>query len=99
MPPKKPSVRVAVVEKLQRNQRKDIDRLEERTINLETTMEKIAGDVEILAKSTKSLSESVGNLCKTLDNCKWAAYGAIVVIMAQNLGVGEFFKAVFGIVK
>ena len=66
--------------------------LEHRIIKLELRVEDHAEDLKRLQDISESLKKSLIGIEKTLAQIKWIATGAVVVILAQSMGVDKVIK-------
>jgi uncharacterized coiled-coil protein SlyX len=66
--------------------------LEHRIIKLELRVEDHAEDLKRLQDISESLKKSLIGIEKTLSQIKWIATGAVVVIVAQTIGVDKAIK-------
>ena len=66
--------------------------LEHRVIKLELRVEDHAEDLKRLQDISESLKKSLVGIEKTLAQIKWIATGAVVVIVAQSMGLDKVIK-------
>jgi uncharacterized coiled-coil protein SlyX len=66
--------------------------LEHRIIKLELRVEDHAEDLKRLQDISESLKKSLIGIEKTLAQIKWIATGAVVVIVAQSMGLDKVIK-------
>jgi uncharacterized coiled-coil protein SlyX len=66
--------------------------LEHRIIKLELRVEDHAEDLKRLQDISESLKKSLIGIEKTLAQIKWIATGAVVVILAQSMGIDKVIK-------
>ncbi len=66
--------------------------LEHRIIKLELRVEDHAEDLKRLQDISESLKKSLIGIEKTLSQIKWIATGAVVVIIAQTIGLDKAIK-------
>lgn len=66
--------------------------LEHRVIKLELRVEDHAEDLKRLQDISESLKKSLIGIEKTLAQIKWIATGAVVVILAQSMGLDKVIK-------
>jgi hypothetical protein len=66
--------------------------LEHRIIKLELRVEDHAEDLKRLQDISESLKKSLIGIEKTLAQIKWIATGAVVVILAQSMGLDKVVK-------
>lgn len=66
--------------------------LEHRIIKLELRVEDHADDLKRLQDISESLKKSLIGIEKTLAQIKWIATGAVVVILAQSVGLDKAIK-------
>jgi uncharacterized coiled-coil protein SlyX len=66
--------------------------LEHRIIKLELRVEDHAEDLKRLSDISESLKKSLIGIEKTLAQIKWIATGAVVVILAQSMGLDKVIK-------
>ncbi len=66
--------------------------LEHRIIKLELRVEDNAEDLKRLQDISESLKKSLVGIEKTLSQIKWIATGAVVVIVAQTIGLDKAIK-------
>ncbi len=66
--------------------------LEHRIIKLELRVEDHAEDLKRLQDISESLKKSLIGIEKTLQQIKWIATGAVVVIVAQTIGLDKAIK-------
>jgi uncharacterized coiled-coil protein SlyX len=66
--------------------------LEHRIIKLELRVEDHAEDLKRLQDISESLKKSLIGIEKTLSQIKWIATGAVVVIVAQTIGLDKAIK-------
>lgn len=66
--------------------------LEHRIIKLELRVEDHAEDLKRLQDISESLKKSLIGIEKTLSQIKWIATGAVVVILAQTIGLDKAIK-------
>ncbi len=66
--------------------------LEHRIIKLELRVEDHAEDLKRLQDISESLKKSLVGIEKTLSQIKWIATGAVVVIVAQTIGLDKAVK-------
>jgi uncharacterized coiled-coil protein SlyX len=66
--------------------------LEHRIIKLELRVEDHAEDLKRLQDISESLKKSLIGIEKTLAQIKWIATGAVVVILAQSMGIDKVVK-------
>lgn len=66
--------------------------LEHRVIKLELRVEDHAEDLKRLQDISESLKKSLVGIEKTLAQIKWIATGAVVVILAQSMGLDKVVK-------
>lgn len=66
--------------------------LEHRVIKLELRVEDHAEDLKRLQDISESLKKSLVGIEKTLSQIKWIATGAVIVILAQSMGLDKAIK-------
>lgn len=69
-----------------------MEQLEHRVIKLELRVEDHAEDLKRLSDISESLKKSLVGIEKTLAQIKWIATGAVVVIVAQSMGLDKVIK-------
>ena len=72
------------------------DQLENRVVRLEVTQQNHAEDIKELRETTIDLSTTMHSIEKNLAQIKYLAVGALVVIVAQTLGLDKAIKVIFG---
>ena len=72
------------------------DQLETRVVRLEVTQQNHAEDIKELRETTIDLSTTMHSIEKNLAQIKYLAVGALVVIVAQTLGLDKAIKVIFG---
>lgn len=66
--------------------------LEHRIIKLELRVDDHAEELEKLQDISSDLRKSLAGIEKTLAQIKWLATGAIIVIVAQSMGIDKILK-------
>lgn len=66
--------------------------LEHRIIKLELRVDDHAEELEKLQDISSDLRKSLAGIEKTLAQIKWLATGAIIVIVAQSMGIDKVLK-------
>jgi predicted chitinase len=69
--------------------------LEHRIIRLEFLAENHNEELKDLRDISKNLSVSVVNIEKNIQQIKMITTGAIIMFLAQSMGVSSLFKAIF----
>lgn len=69
-----------------------MDHIEQRVIRLELRVEDHAEELKKLQDISDDLRTSLGSIEKTLAQIKWLATGAVVVILAQSMGIEKVIK-------
>jgi hypothetical protein len=70
-----------------------MEQLEHRVIKLELRVEDHADDLKRLQDISDSLKKSLAGIEKTLAQIKWIAIGAIITLVANEVGVVKVLKA------
>jgi hypothetical protein len=70
-----------------------MEQLEHRVIKLELRVEDHADDLKRLQDISDSLKKSLAGIEKTLAQIKWIAIGAIITLVANEVGVVKILKA------
>jgi hypothetical protein len=70
-----------------------MEQLEHRVIKLELRVEDHAEDLKRLSDISDSLKKSLAGIEKTLAQIKWIAIGAIITLVANEVGVVKVLKA------
>jgi len=63
--------------------------LEHRVIKLELRMDDHSEAIKDLTSISKDLRESLSGIEKTLAQIKWISTGAIIVVIAQSIGIDK----------
>ena len=71
--------------------------LEHKTIWLEHRTENHAEDLKELRDTSKSLRDALTGIDRTLQQIKWLAVGAAMVLFAKELGVEKVLTLILGI--
>ena len=71
--------------------------LEHKTIWLEHQTENHAEDLKELRDTSKSLRDALTGIDRTLQQIKWLAVGAAMVLFAKELGVEKVLTLILGI--
>lgn len=66
--------------------------LEHRIIKLELRVDDHAEELEKLQDISSDLRKSLAGIEKTLAQIKWLATGAIIVIVAQSMGIDKVLR-------
>lgn len=72
-----------------------MEHIEQRVIRLELRVDDHADELKKLQDISNDLRRSLNSIEKTLAQIKWLATGAIVVILAQTMGVDKVLKLIF----
>jgi len=72
------------------------DQLETRVVRLEVTQANHAEDIKELRETTIDLSTTMHSIEKNLAQIKYIAVGALVVIVAQSIGIDKAIKVLLG---
>ncbi len=72
------------------------DQLETRVVRLEVTQANHAEDIKELRETTIDLSTTMHSIEKNLAQIKYIALGALVVIVAQTIGLDKALRVLFG---
>ena len=72
------------------------DQLETRVVRLEVTQVNHAEDIKELRETTIDLASTMHSIEKNLAQIKYLAVGALVVIIAQTIGLDKAIKDLFG---
>ena len=71
--------------------------IENRVLRLELTVDGHAEDLKELRDTSKQLSSALQGIEKSLQQIKWLAVGAALVLYAKELGVPAVLKVIFGV--
>ena len=72
------------------------DKLETRVVRLEVYSKNHAEDIKELRETTIDLKGTMHSIEKNLAQIKYIAVGALVVIVAQSLGLDKAIRILFG---
>ena len=72
------------------------DQLETRVVRLEVTQANHAEDIKELRETTLDMKTTMHSIEKNLSQIKYLALGALVVIIAQTIGLDKAIKVLFG---
>ena len=72
------------------------DQLETRVVRLEVNQANHAEDIKELRETTVDLKQTMHSIEKNLSQIKYLAVGALVVIVAQTIGLDKALKVLFG---
>jgi 5-bromo-4-chloroindolyl phosphate hydrolysis protein len=72
------------------------DQLETRVVRLEVYSKNHAEDIKELRETTIDLKGTMHSIEKNLSQIKYLALGALVVIIAQTIGLDKAIKVLFG---
>jgi uncharacterized coiled-coil protein SlyX len=72
------------------------DQLETRVVRLEVTQQNHAEDIKELRETTVDLAATMHSIEKNLSQIKYIAVGALVVIVAQTIGLDKAIRILFG---
>jgi len=72
------------------------DPLETRVVRLEVTQANHAEDIKELRDTTVDLASTMHSIEKNLSQIKYIAVGALVVIVAQTIGLDKAVRILFG---
>ena len=72
------------------------DQLETRVVRLEVNQANHAEDIKELRETTIDLASTMHSIEKNLAQIKYLAVGALVVIVAQTIGLDKAIKVLFG---
>jgi len=72
------------------------DQLETRVVRLEVTQANHAEDIKELRETTIDLTSTMHSIEKNLAQIKYIAIGALVVIVAQSIGIDKAIKVLLG---
>jgi len=72
------------------------DQLETRVVRLEVYSKNHAEDIKELRETTIDLKGTMHSIEKNLAQIKYIAVGALVVIVAQSLGLDKAIRILFG---
>lgn len=73
------------------------DPIEHRVIKLELRVEDHAGELKKLHDVSTDLRNSLSGIEKTLNQIKYLAMGAVLVVLSQSMGVVNVLKLVVGL--
>ena len=71
--------------------------LEHKTIWLEHRTENHAEDLKELRATAKYLRDSLTGIDRTLQQIKWLAVGAAMVLFAKELGISQILPIILGV--
>ena len=72
------------------------DQLETRVVRLEVYSKNHAEDIKELRETTIDLTSTMHSIEKNLAQIKYIAIGALVVIVAQSIGIDKAIKVLLG---
>jgi len=72
------------------------DQLETRVVRLEVNQANHAEDIKELRESHTDMKTTMDSIEKNLSQIKYLALGALVVIIAQTIGLDKAIKVLFG---
>jgi hypothetical protein len=72
------------------------DELENRVVRLEVLSDNHAEDIKELRDTTIDLKGTMHSIEKNLSQIKYIAVGALIVIVAQTVGLDKAIKLMFG---
>lgn len=72
-----------------------MDNIEQRVIRLELRVEGHADELKELQDVSNDLRRTLHSIEKTLAQIKWLATGAVLVIIAQTMGLEKVLKLFF----
>ena len=72
------------------------DQLETRVVRLEVNQANHAEDIKELRETTLDMKTTMHSIEKNLSQIKYLALGALVVIIAQTIGLDKAIKVLFG---
>lgn len=72
-----------------------MDQIEHRVIKLELRVDDHASELEELKKTSDTLAATLASIEKTLNQIKYLAMGAAVVIIGQSMGLDKAIKLLF----
>jgi len=72
------------------------DQLETRVVRLEVYSKNHAEDIKELRETTIDLKGTMHSIEKNLSQIKYIAIGALVVIVAQTIGLDKALRVLFG---
>jgi len=73
------------------------EQLENRVVRLEVRTENHAEDIKELRETTLDLKSTMHSIEKNLSQIKYLATGALIVIIAQTIGLDKAIKVLFGV--
>lgn len=76
---------------------KVIEPIEHRIIRLELKVDDHDEELKELRSTSKALSLALNGIEKTLQQIKWLAVGAALVLLGKELGIEKVLKIVFGV--
>lgn len=74
-----------------------IEPIEHRVIRLELKVDDHADELKELRSTSKALSSALSGIEKTLQQIKWLAVGAALVLFGKELGVEKVLKIILGV--
>ena len=72
------------------------DQLETRVVRLEVNQANHAEDIKELRETTLDMKTTMHSIEKNLSQIKYLALGALLVIIAQTIGLDKAIKILFG---
>jgi len=72
------------------------DQLETRVVRLEVKTDNHSEDIKELRETTLDLKTTMHSIEKNLAQIKYLATGALIVIVAQTIGLDKAIKLMFG---
>ena len=72
------------------------DQLETRVVRLEVLSDNHSEDIKELRDTTIDLKSTMHSIEKNLSQIKYIAIGALIVIVAQTIGLDKAIKLMFG---
>lgn len=74
-----------------------IEPIEHRVIRLELKVDDHDEELKELRSTSKALSSALSGIEKTLQQIKWLAMGAALVLFGKELGVEKVLKIILGV--
>ena len=72
------------------------DELQSRIVRLEVITEGHEQEIKELGKSSKELKDTLEAVQKTLDQIKYIALGALIMVIAQSMGLTKTLELFLG---
>lgn len=73
------------------------EQIEHRVIKLELKVEDHADELRKLQDISTKLSNSLSGIEKTLNQIKYLAMGAVLVVLTQSMGITNVLKLIIGL--